>query len=173
MLCLPTANLYSLPPPPRRWLAYHASLKFSVAEFNTLVALSLPYLVAVGFLGLLVSSVTYMDLALTRGSVLGRGVRTLWAGLVCIAALGIFACSAVTLSSLAPDALHSLPPGVAHVYNKVVRQHRLPVASPYGLFRRMTGMGPTVPGQFGAPVPTVARPEVSEGPRVRPEDLRS
>ena len=94
---------------------------------------------AAGFVGLLCTSLLYIDASMRSRRVLPSLTRTLWAIATTVIALAVFCCTSVTLMSLRPSGMHSLPSVVTSTYDTVVRRHRLPVSSPYGLFRRMTG----------------------------------
>ncbi len=140
------------------WLRWHLTMSMSLSHFNGHLDTWLPRAVWACALGLVAVCVQHIDASSRRtgASLLRRVVGTCHAIGTSVAAVLVFCCAATTLLQLRPELRSGFPPSMALVYDRVVRAQHLPVASPYGLFRSMTGMGQGATDQWcvvgGAPV---------------------
>jgi hypothetical protein len=124
------------------WLSYHLRLGFTVAQHNAWLSRYLPYALGAGFMGLVVSCMTYLEDSLRSGGRVGKGLRGLWALLVSAVALAVFSCTLCTFISIDQSLQSSLPEWSRRIFSEMQARH-LAISSPYGLFRRMTGVGET------------------------------
>jgi hypothetical protein len=90
-----------------------------------------------------------------------RALATMFHALVCALAIGIMA---VPMCSLTPDLERDGFLGSKHIFAPLWLSYARPyrLANPYGLFRRMTGVGhaPSSKGWAGQPPSVVERPEI-------------
>ena len=89
--------------------------------------------------------------------VVGRLVRLVWGAVVVCVSAGVCGLSVLHMREIAPG-VGDLVPLAVHAAAGATRQFGL--SSPYGLFRRMTGVGPDALAGDGRRLSRVARPEV-------------
>ena len=129
------------------WLRYHLKLAFSVEQHNSMLSQCLPYALAIGFIGLVVTCLNYIDDSISSGHVLARLSRGAWSMITSCVALAVFCCTLSTFTSIDPSVANIIPTWAQDIAS-TARAHNLMVSSSYGLFRRMTGVGPSVKDQW-------------------------
>lgn len=152
------------------WLSFSPELAFTVPEFNAALDRVLLPFAAAAAVGVVCHGAVFVvkaaasnndDTAVPSGRVrtLRRVSRTLWAAATAVMAAALLCATVRPLVMLRPELTAELP-SVVHDVSDAFRSRNWHVASGYGLFRRMTGMGADGTDEWGLPVPVVARPEV-------------
>lgn len=122
------------------WLTYHLRLAFTVKQHDELLSRVLPYALGIGFVGLVITCMTYVEDSLRGGGFASKAFRGAWALLVSAAAVAVFSCTLCTFVSIDRSLQGSLPEWPRVIFNEIQTRH-VAVSSSYGLFRRMTGVG--------------------------------